>query len=209
MMARRLAHGTTLVLASHNPGKLAEIAALVQPFGIVVVAAGTLGIKEPAEDAPDFSGNARIKALTAALAAKLPALADDSGFCVAALNGAPGIYSARWAGPERDFSRAMAQVAKEIGSNTNPRAWFICALALAWPDRHVETFTGRVDGTAVWPPRGANGFGYDPMFQPNGCTLTFGEMTAEQKRPRTHRARAFAALAAACFGDPRFTGARE
>lgn len=208
-MARRLGPGTTLVLASHNAGKLAEIAALVQPFGIAVVAADTLGIKEPAEDAPDFRGNAQIKALTAALAAKLPALADNSGFCVAALNGAPGIYSARWAGPERDFSRAMAEVAKAIGSNPDRRAWFICALALAWPDRHLETFTGRVDGTAVCPPRGGNGFGYDPMFQPLGCTLTFGEMTAEQKRPRTHRAQAFAALAAACFAAPRVTGARE
>ncbi len=198
-MVRRLASGTTLVLASHNRGKLAEIEALVQPFGITVISAGALGLAEPEEDAPDFAGNARLKAFAAARAGGLPALADDSGFCVAALAGAPGIHSARWAGRERDFPDAMARVEREIGGNPDRRAWFISALALAWPDGHAETFVGRVDGTAVWPPRGTNGFGYDPMFQPLGYALTFGEMTPEQKRPLTHRARAFALLAAACL----------
>lgn len=200
-MARHLAIGTTLVLATHNRGKRAEMAALVQPFGIMAVTADTLGLAEPEENAPDFIGNARIKALAAALAAKLPALADDSGFCVAALDGAPGIYSARWAGSDRDFSAAMARVAQELGNNADRRAHFICALTLAWPDRHVETFIGRVDGSVAWPPRGTNGFGYDPMFQPDGSALTFGEMTAEEKQPLSHRARAFAFLAASCLGN--------
>ncbi len=198
-MVRHLASGTTLVLASHNRGKLAEIEALVQPFGIIVISAGALGLAEPEEDAPDFAGNARLKALAAARASGLPALADDSGFCVAALAGAPGIHSARWAGRERDFPRAMARVERETGGNPDRRAWFISALALAWPDGNAETFVGRVDGTAVWPPRGSNGFGYDPMFQPLGCALTFGEMTPGQKLPLTHRTRAFALLAAACL----------
>ncbi|MGH7104725.1 MAG: RdgB/HAM1 family non-canonical purine NTP pyrophosphatase [Acetobacteraceae bacterium] len=208
-MARHLAAGTTLVLATHNRGKLAEMAALVQPFGITVVAADTLGLAEPEENAPDFIGNAEIKALAAALATGRPALADDSGFCVAALDGAPGIYSARWAGPERDFSAAMARVAREIGNNADRRAHFICGLALAWPDRHVESFLGRVDGTVAWPPRGGNGFGYDPMFRPNGSALTFGEMTAEQKGPLSHRARAFAKLSAACLGTADECTARQ
>ncbi|MGH7082237.1 MAG: non-canonical purine NTP pyrophosphatase [Acetobacteraceae bacterium] len=198
-MARQLAAGTTLVLATHNRGKRAEMAALVQPFGIEVVGADMLGLPEPPEDAPDFIGNAEIKALAAALATGHPALADDSGFCVAALDGAPGITSARWAGPERDFSAAMARVAKEVGNHADRRCHFMCALAVAWPDRHLETFLGRVDGTLAWPPRGANGFGYDPMFLPDGSALTFGEMTAEQKRPLSHRARAFAFLAASCL----------
>lgn len=198
-MARRLGAGATLVLASHNQGKLAEIAALVKPFGIVVISGPVLGLTEPEEDASDFAGNARLKALAAATRSGLPALADDSGFCAAALGGAPGIYSARWAGQPRDFARAMAHVEREIGGNPDRRAWFVSALALAWPDRHVETFIGRVDGTAVWPPRGTHGFGYDPMFQPLGYSLTFGEMAPAEKRPLTHRARAFALLAAACF----------
>jgi len=198
-MARRLARGTRLVLASHNQGKLAEIEALVRPFSISVVPAARLGLGEPEEKAPDFCGNARLKALAAACAANLPALADDSGFCVAALGGAPGVHSARWAGPERDFARAMARVQEAIGNNPDRRAWFISALALAWPDGHAETFLGRVDGSAIWPPRGTYGFGYDPMFRPLGSPLTYGEMTPEQKLPDTHRARAFAMLAAACL----------
>ena len=198
MTPRRLERGARLVLASHNPGKLAEIAALLAPYAIAVTAAA-LGLAEPDEDAPDFSGNARLKALAAAQAANLPALADDSGFCLAALNGAPGIHSARWAGPRRDFSAAMARVQAELGDAADRRAWFISALALAWPDGHAEIFIGRVDGTAVWPPRGTNGFGYDPMFLPLGARLTYGEMTAEEKRADTHRARAFAKLRAACL----------
>lgn len=199
-MARRIDCGGQLVLASHNRGKLAEIEALVAPFGIIAVSAASLGLAEPAEDAPDFAGNARIKALAAAEASGLPALADDSGFSVAALGGAPGVHSARWAGPERDFAAAMVRVEREIGTNPDRRAWFTAALALAWPDGHTETFIGRADGTAVWPPRGTNGFGYDPMFLPLGATSTYGEMAPAEKRAITHRARAFAQLRAACLG---------
>jgi XTP/dITP diphosphohydrolase len=199
-MTRRLAPAKRLVLASHNQGKLAEIADLVRPLGLEVVSAGELGLPEPEEDAPDFVGNARIKALAAARASGLPALADDSGFCVAALDGRPGVHSARWAGSAKDFGAAMARVAGEIGDNPDRRAWFIAALCLGWPDGHTETFVGRVDGTAIWPPRGALGFGYDPMFLPIGSTATFGEMAPEAKHAVSHRARAFAQLVAACLG---------
>jgi XTP/dITP diphosphohydrolase len=198
-MARRLAPGERLVLASHNKGKLAEIADLVRPLGLEAVSAGALGLPEPVEDAPDFVGNARIKALAAARASGLPALADDSGFCVAALDGRPGVQSARWAGPEKDFAAAMARVNREVGENPDRRAWFIAALCLGWPDGHTETFVGRVDGTAVWPPRGVLGFGYDPMFAPDGAIVTFGEMEPEAKHAVSHRARAFAQLVAACL----------
>jgi XTP/dITP diphosphohydrolase len=199
-MARRLAPGDRLVLASHNKGKLAEIADLVRPLGLQVVSAGDLGLPEPAEDAPDFAGNARIKALAAARISLLPALADDSGFCVAALAGRPGVHSARWAGPDKDFAAAMARVNREIGDDPDRRAWFIAALCLGWPDGHTETFVGRADGTAVWPPRGGLGFGYDPMFLPAGGTQTFGEMAPEAKHAVSHRERAFALLQAACLG---------
>ena len=198
-MARRLARGERLVLASHNPGKLAEIADLVRPFGLEVVSAGELGLPEPEEDAPDFVGNARIKALAAARSSGLPALADDSGFCVAALDGRPGVRSARWAGPGKDFSPAMARVNREMGEASDRGAWFIAALCLGWPDGHTETFVGRVDGSVVWPPRGSFGFGYDPMFLPDGANLTFGEMAAEAKHAVSHRARAFAQVVAACL----------
>ncbi len=199
-MARRVAAGERLVLASHNPGKLAEIADLVRPFGLAVVSAGDLGLPEPEEDAPDFVGNARIKALAAARASGLPALADDSGFCVAALDGRPGVHSARWAGPGKDFSHAMAQVNAEVGEAPDRRAWFIAALCLGWPDGHTETFVGRVDGRVVWPPRGMLGFGYDPMFLPCGAAETFGEMAPEAKHAVSHRARAFAQLVSGCLG---------
>ncbi len=199
-MARRLAPGERLVLASHNKGKLAEIADLLRPLGLEVVSAADLGLEEPVEDAPDFVGNARIKALAAARATGLPALADDSGFCVAALDGRPGVHSARWAGPEKDFRAAMARVNDEMGQAPDRRAWFIAALCLGWPDGHTETFVGRVDGTAVWPPRGALGFGYDPMFLPEGAAHTFGEMAPDAKHSVSHRARAFAQLVATCLG---------
>ena len=198
MMARKLCRGEKLVLASHNAGKLAELVELLQPHGVDVVSAGALGLPEPSEDAPDFVGNARIKALAAARAAELPALADDSGFCVAALAGAPGVYSARWARPANDFVAAMTRVHSEMGDTSDHRAWFIAALCLAWPDDRTETFVGRVDGNAAWPPRGSNGFGYDPMFIPNGHSLTFGEMERAAKHALSHRARAFAQLIAAC-----------
>lgn len=199
-MARKLSPGSRLVLASHNNGKLREIEALVLPLGIDVISAGALGLPEPEEDAPDFAGNARIKALASATVSGLPALSDDSGFCVAALNGDPGVLSARWAGPAKDFSAAMALVNTRMGAATDRRAWFVAALCLAWPDGHTETFIGRVDGTVVWPPRGTQGFGYDPMFLPEGGTATFGEMAPDAKHAVSHRARAFAQVLAACFG---------
>jgi XTP/dITP diphosphohydrolase len=198
-MPRRLAPGERLVLATHNQGKLTEIADLLHPLGLKLLAAGALGLPEPPEDAPDFTGNAQIKALAAAQATGLPALADDSGFCVAALDGRPGVQSARWAGPAKDFAAAMARVNREIGDNPDRRAWFIAALCLGWPDGHTETFVGRVDGTAIWPPRGTLGFGYDPMFLPTGATQTFGEMPPEDKHAISHRAQAFAQLLAACL----------
>jgi XTP/dITP diphosphohydrolase len=199
-MARRLAAGERLVIASHNPGKLSEIAALIAPHGVECIPAASLGLAEPEESAPDFAGNARAKALAAARAAGLPALADDSGFSVAALSGAPGVLSARWAGPERDFALAMRRVHTALGAAENRRAWFTAALCLAWPDGETATFLGRVDGNAVWPPRGGHGFGYDAMFIPLGARQTYGEMEPAQKHATSHRARAFAQLLAACFG---------
>ena len=199
-MARHLDRGGRLVLASHNPGKLVEIRALVAPHGVEVVSAGELGLAEPEEPAPDFAGNAAIKALAAARASGLPALADDSGFCVGALGGAPGVVSARWAGPGKDFSVAMARVEREAAGSSDRSACFVSALCLAWPDGHTEVFEGRVDGHWVWPPRGANGFGYDPMFVPAGETRTYGEVDPAWKQATSHRARAFALLLDACFG---------
>ncbi|MEJ0018869.1 MAG: non-canonical purine NTP pyrophosphatase [Acetobacteraceae bacterium] len=213
-MARPLPASARLVLASHNPGKLRELADLLRPHAVEVVSAGDLGLPEPPEDAPDFAGNARIKALAAARASGLPALADDSGFCVAALDGAPGVVSARWAGPGKDFAAAMARVHREMGATGDRRAWFVAALCLAWPDGHTDTFVGRVDGTTTWPPRGDKGFGYDPMFVPADGTPTpgtlapgmpapapptFGEMDPAAKHAVSHRARAFAQFLAACL----------
>jgi XTP/dITP diphosphohydrolase len=198
--SRRIAPGSRLVLASHNQGKLRELSAMLAERGVELVSAGALGLPEPVEDAPDFAGNARLKAVAAATATGLPALADDSGFCVAALGGAPGVLSARWAGPAKDFSAAMARVWREAGDATDRAAWFLSVLCLAWPDSHVEMFEGRVDGQFVWPPRGDRGFGYDPMFVPAGGAETYGEMDQAEKNASSHRARAFAKLLAACFG---------
>lgn len=198
-MARRLPAGSRLVIASHNPGKLREIAALIAPHRVECVSAAALGLPEPEETAPDFVGNARLKALAATQASGLPALADDSGFSVAALGGAPGVVSARWAGPAKDFSLAMQRVQTEIGTNPDRRAWFTAALCLAWPDGETATFLGRVEGTAIWPPRGAHGFGYDPMFVALGAERSYGEMDPAEKHATSHRARAFAQLLAACF----------
>ncbi len=195
-MNRRL-EGGRLVIASHNAGKVREIAALLAPFGIEGVAASALGLPEPEETGATFLANAELKARAAATAG-LPALADDSGLAVAALDGAPGIYSARWAGPDRDFARAMADVHERLAGRPREAA-FVAALALAWPDGHVEAFEGRVEGRLVWPPRGDRGFGYDPIFAPEGHDETFGEMDPEAKARLTHRARAFEKLAAACF----------
>jgi XTP/dITP diphosphohydrolase len=196
--------GKKLVIASHNKGKVREIAELMAPFGVEVVAAGELGLPEPAETGATFEANAEIKALAAARAANLPALADDSGLAVAALNGEPGIHSARWAGPTKDFAIAMRAVenaltAKAAQGNRDRRAHFVAALSLAWPDGHVETYRGEVRGHLVWPPRGDKGFGYDPIFVAEGETITFGEMEPARKHAMSHRAHAFAKLVAACF----------
>ena len=198
----RLARGSRLVVATHNPGKLAEMTALLAPYGIETVSAGALGLPEPEETAEDFEGNARLKACAAARGAGLPALADDSGFCVAALGGAPGVVSARWAGPGRDFSVAMARVEREMGNAADRRAWFISVLCLALPDGRATCFTGRVDGAVSFPPRGTHGFGYDPIFVPEGDRRTFGEMRPEEKEAISHRSRAFRAFAAACLSLP-------
>ena len=158
-----------------------------------------MGLPEPAEDAPDFLGNARAKAQAASGAAGSPALADDSGFCVAALGGAPGVHSARWGGPGKDFAAAMARVHREMAGAADRRAWFVCVLCLAWPDGHTASFMGRVDGEVVWPPRGTGGFGYEPVFAPAGGARTYAEMERAQKHATSHRARAMAQLSLACL----------
>ena len=198
-MSRRRPSGR-LVIASHNPGKVTEIADLVAPHGITAVSAGELGLPEPEETGTSFRENARIKSTAAAEAAQAPALADDSGLVVVSLGGDPGIHSARWAGPDRDFTLAMERVERALEGKADRRATFVCALSLAWPDGQVEDFEGRVDGTLVWPPRGNRGFGYDPMFLPDGHEETFGEMEPAEKHAISHRARAFARLVDACFG---------
>jgi XTP/dITP diphosphohydrolase len=197
-MARKFAGGR-LVIASHNPGKVVEIAALLAPYRVEVVGAAELGLAEPEETGDTFEANAALKAHAAAKVANLPALADDSGLVVPALGGAPGIYSARWAGPGRDFTVAMERVNRELGGKDRS-ASFVSVLALAWPDGEEALFRGEVHGTLTWPPRGGNGFGYDPVFIPDGYDITFGEMTLPEKFATDHRARAFAKLAAACFG---------
>jgi XTP/dITP diphosphohydrolase len=196
-MSRRF-EGGRLVIASHNPGKVREIDDLLRPFKVEVVSAGTLGLSEPEETGSSFAENATLKARASALGAKLPALADDSGLVVPALGGAPGIYSARWAGEAKDFGVAMRRVHDELGDK-DPAARFVAALSLCWPDGHCEVFDGRADGTLVWPPRGDKGFGYDPMFVPNGGSETFGEMDQQKKHEISHRADAFRKLVAACF----------
>ncbi len=196
---RHLSAGEGLVLATHNPGKLREFAVLLAPYGLSAVSASALGLPEPEEDAPDFAGNARLKAIAAATASGQPALADDSGFCCAALDGEPGVHSARWAGPKKDFAVAMAQVEARLAGAADRRAWFICALCLAWPDGASATFLGRVEGEACWPPRGALGFGYDAMFVPAGSRISYGEFAPALKHAGSHRARAFAQLVASCL----------
>lgn len=186
-----------LVIASHNPGKVREIEALLGPFGIQPVSAASLDLPEPEETGTTFVANAELKALQAADLSGLPALADDSGLCVEALGGEPGIFSARWAGERKDFGVAMQRVEDRLAAlppETARDAHFVCALALAWPDGHVEWFEGRVDGTLVWPPRGGNGFGYDPVFLPLEGEQTFGEMDPGAKHAISHRARAFAQM---------------
>jgi XTP/dITP diphosphohydrolase len=199
---RALAQGSKLVVASHNPGKVWEINQLLAPYGLNAVSAGDLGLSEPEETETTFQGNARLKAVAAAAGSGLPSLADDSGLEVDCLDGAPGIYSARWAGPGKDFGVAMKKVADEITARRAwgppaPRANFVSALCLAWPDGETRIFEGKVFGSLVWPPRGGNGFGYDPMFVADGATETFGEMEPAHKYAISHRTRAFAAFKAA------------
>lgn len=188
-----LPKGTRLVVATHNPGKLTEINDLLRPLGLDAVSARSLGLPEPDETGDTFAANAILKAQASAMGLGLAALSDDSGLCVDGLDGAPGIYSARWAGPSKDFSVAMQLVEDELQKrgSTNRRAHFICALCLAFPDGATHVFEGRVDGTLVWPPRGTRGFGYDAMFLADGESLTFGEMEPDAKHAMSHRARAF------------------
>ena len=195
--------GGKLVIASHNPGKVREIGELLAPFGADVVSAGDLGLPEPVEDGVTFIANAEIKALAAAKASGHVALADDSGLCVHALNDEPGVYSARWAGPGKDFAVAMQKVEEALtAADAQDRsAHFACALTLAWPDGHVESFEGQVHGTMTWPARGNKGFGYDPTFIPDGFDTTFAEMQPQQKHAMSHRANAFKKLVAACFAN--------
>jgi len=200
-----------VVIATHNPGKLREMRELLAPYGIDTQSAAELALPEPDETGKSFAENARIKALAAARTREKPAFADDSGLVIDALDGAPGIHSARWAGPDKDFRAAMNRIQSlliERGAKAAEQrhAHFVAALCLAWPDGHVEEFEGRVDGVAVWPPRGTKGFGYDPLFRPDGFDRTFGEMSAEEKHglpPQgqglSHRARAFMKLAKACL----------
>ena len=205
--ARRLAG--RVVIATHNAGKLAEMRELLAPYGVEAISAGELDLPEPDETGTTYAENAALKAHAAARASGLPAIADDSGVAVQALDGAPGLFSARWAGKPADFAAAMERVERELARRTasDRRAHFVSALVVAWPDGHEELFEGRVHGMLVSPPRGAAGFGYDPMFQPEGCDRTFGEMSAAEKTgppdaPLSHRARAMAALAAACLRRP-------
>jgi XTP/dITP diphosphohydrolase len=198
----RIAAGNRLVIASHNPGKIKEIKSLLEPYGVQVAGAAELHLPEPEETGRSFAENARIKAETAASHSGEPALADDSGLCVAALDGAPGIYSARWAGPGKDFRAAMARVESELKAKgtRDMRAWFVCALALAAPGQETEIFEGHVFGTLTFPPRGNKGFGYDPIFVPEGYRQTFGEMDPDAKHAMSHRAKAFAKLVQSVFG---------
>ena len=189
-----------LVIASQNPGKVEEIAALLAPFGVETIAAALLGLPEPEETGDSFEANAALKARAAAQASGRAALADDSGLVVPALGGAPGIYSARWAGPAKNFRVAMERVHRELGDKDRS-AKFVAVLALAWPGGRAELFRGEVQGNLTWPPRGDRGFGYDPMFIPQGATLTFGETDPEKKHRISHRARAFARLVGHCFSD--------
>ena len=199
-MALALRNGMRLVAATHNPGKAVELAALLDGR-FDLVAAGALGLPEPEETEVSFTGNAILKARHAAQASGQVSLADDSGLSVTALAGAPGIYSARWAGPDKDFALAMAKVEERVTETANEDAscWFTCALAVAWPNGPAVVFEGRVDGLLTFPGRGVNGFGYDPIFTPLGHELTFGEMNPAEKDAKSHRARAFAQLRAALF----------
>jgi len=199
-MTRRIARGERLVVASHNLGKVVEIEALLAPFAITTIGAAVLGLPEPEETGDTFEANAALKAEAAAQRSGILSLSDDSGLVVPAIGGSPGIYSARWAGPGKDFAVAMERVQRELREGDR-RAYFVAVLALAWPDGGVQLFRGEAHGSLVWPPRGDRGFGYDPMFVPGGGTLTFGEMDPDEKHRISHRAHAFEKLGAACLAD--------
>lgn len=211
-MANRLTADTPLVVASHNKGKIREIKDLLSHYGLSIKTATELDLEEPEETGTTFEANAELKAMAAAKATGLPALADDSGFAVDALDGDPGIYSARWAGPDKDFAQAMRNVEEKLqalGATTQEtrKCRFVAVLCLAWPDGETHFFRGEVEGVAVWPPRGEKGFGYDPMFQPEGFDITFGEMEPDQKhgwkpgedKALSHRSRAFKLFSDACL----------
>ncbi|MTI44358.1 XTP/dITP diphosphohydrolase [Roseibium hamelinense] len=210
MSQRKLMPGK-LVVASHNNGKIREINELLEPYGFEVTSAADQNLAEPEETGLTFEANAELKAVAAAKASGLPSLADDSGFCVEGLDGQPGIYSARWAGPEKDFAMAMRTIEEKLEAipavaGADRRGYFVAVLCLAWPDGHTEMFRGEVHGQVVWPPRGDKGFGYDPVFQPDGYDRTFGEMTSEEKHgwsadtpALSHRARAFELFSKACL----------
>ncbi|MBK5197118.1 MAG: RdgB/HAM1 family non-canonical purine NTP pyrophosphatase [Methyloceanibacter sp.] len=202
-MLGTLRPGSTLVIATHNEGKVRELAELFAPLGIATLSAGALGLKEPEETGDSFAENAKIKAEAATAGSGMLAVADDSGLEVTALGGAPGIHSARWGGPNKDFSLAMERINRELEAlgTADRRANFVCALALAQPAGETLVFTGKVDGTLVWPPRGTRGFGYDPIFVPEGYTETFGEMDPELKNDLSHRMRAFEKLMLATYAD--------
>lgn len=202
-MGARLIAGTRLVVATHNKGKLAEMADLLRPYGLDCVSAGALGVVEPDETGTTFEANAALKARHTAAATGLPSLADDSGLCVDALDGDPGVYTANWAGPKRDFARAMRMVEAALDGAADRRAQFVSVLALALPDGTLEIFRGEAHGTLVWPPRGKNGFGYDPVFVPDGHAVTFGEMDPAAKHAISHRAVAFAKFRDACLAGAR------
>jgi XTP/dITP diphosphohydrolase len=197
-MARKFEEGK-LVIASHNLGKVSEIRELLTPFNIDVISAGDLGLPEPVEDGLTFITNAKIKAHAAAIASGLPALADDSGLAVHGLNNEPGIYSARWAGSDKDFGLAMKKVEQRLKNIVDKSAHFVCALALCWPDGHTETFEGKIFGHIIWPPRGNKGFGFDPIFVATGMNISFAEMQPDAKHAISHRAKAFGKLVKACF----------
>lgn len=195
----RIFKGGKLVIASHNPGKVVEIKELLSSFNTKVISAGDLGLSEPIEDGQTFVENAKIKAQAAALASGLPALADDSGLSVHKIDNEPGIYSARWAGPDKDFNKAMRNIQKKLKNFDDKSAHFTCALALCWPDCHSEIFEGKVFGNIIWPPRGEKGFGYDPIFVSDGMNISFAEMQPEDKHAISHRAQAFKKMVKACF----------
>jgi len=199
MAQRRFTEGK-LIIASHNPGKVREIGELLADFGVEVISAGDLDLPEPEETGETFAANAKLKSEAAAKAGNMPALADDSGFALAALSGAPGIYSARWAGPNKDFGQAMATCEEMMRGAEDRSAKFVCALALSWPDGETVVFEGTVLGEFSWPPRGDKGFGYDPVFIPEGHSQTFAEMEPAEKHAMSHRANAFRQLVDACFG---------